>query len=111
MVSVMKSQQNSFNPIINFINNFKKMHPTEIEDVFSNGYCYWFATILSERFFKGEIYYLPIANHFITKIDNEFYDISGVYTLNEIPYKWDTYPEFDYLDYVRVVKYCILKEN
>ena len=111
MVFVMKSQQNSFNPVIKFINDFKKIHPTEIEDVFSNGYCYWFAKILSERFYNSKIYYLPIANHFITKIDNEYYDITGVYILNEKPYEWNKYQEFDYLDYKRVVKYCILKED
>lgn len=57
-----------------FIIDFKEMHPKEIEDVFLHGYYYWFAKILELRF-EGTIYYLPIDNHFITKIDNNFYNI------------------------------------
>ena len=60
--------------VLKFINDFKKQYPKELEDVFSNGYCYWFAMILNSRFgvIDTEIYYLPIQNHFITKIQDKF---------------------------------------
>ena len=113
MVSVMKFQQNSFNPVIKFINNFKKIHPTEIEDVFSNGYCYWFAMILSSRFnaVGSTIYYLPIRNHFIVKIEDKFYDITGEVIPDEKPYAWCFYRLFDSIEYERIKRDCILKEK
>lgn len=63
--------------ILTFIEDFKKFGTgKEIEDCFSNGYCYYFAIILKERFPEGEIFY-NITNHFVFKYNNEFYDITG----------------------------------
>lgn len=113
MESQMKSSQNLSNEVLDFINGFKEMHPLEIEDVFSNGYCYWFAMILSSRFgvIDSSIYYLPIRNHFITKIGNKFYDITGEIIPDEETYEWTTYKIFDSLDYGRIKRDCILKEK
>lgn len=108
MVSLMTSSQSLFNTVLNFINDFKGKYPAEIEDVFSNGYCYWFAEILHQRF-NGIIYYLPIKNHFITKINGKYFDITGEVIPDEKVYEWEYYANFDYLDYNRVVKNCILK--
>ena len=97
--------------ILNFIEDIKKTSPKEITNLFSCGYCYWFAVILSTRF-NGSIFYLPIENHFITKINNNFYDIKGLYKPKEDIYLWpDEYTQTDKLDYERVCKYCINKER
>lgn len=110
MESQMKSSLNLYNNVLKFINGFKERHPLEIEDVFSNGYCYWFAEILHQRF-NGKIFYLPIQNHFIVKIKDKYFDITGEVIPQEEPYNWEFYPSFDYLDYQRIVRDCILKDD
>jgi len=109
----MKSSQNLSNQVLDFINGFKEMHPLEIEDVFSNGYCYWFAMILNSRFsiMDSTIYYLPIKNHFIVKIEDKFYDITGEVIPDEKPYVWCFYRLFDSIEYERIKRDCILKEK
>ena len=94
--------------IINFINNFKKRYPLEITDLFSHGYCYHFAIILC-NIFNGGLYYLPIENHFITKIGENYYDINGKVELKEKSYLWEKYKNFDELEFNRIVRDCILK--
>lgn len=96
--------------VLYFINQFKSLHRLEIEDTFLNGYCYWFAYILKERF-QGEIYYLPIQNHYITKINDLYYDITGNIKLNEKPYNWNEYKFLDELETQRLYHDCILKEK
>ena len=71
-----------------------------------NGNCYYFALILKEHF-NGEIYYLPIGNHFICRIDKDYYDITGKAKFNEKPYKWKDFKVFDKKLYNRVVRDCI----
>lgn len=110
LVSQVKSLEDLSVKVLKFINDFKKAHPAEIEDVFLNGYCFWFAKILNLRF-NGEIFYLPIMNHFIVKIEDKYYDITGEVVLEEKPYEWNSYSTFDYLDYKRVRRDCILKED
>lgn len=95
-----------------FIIDFKEMHPKEIEDVFLHGYCYWFAKILELRF-EGTIYYLPIDNHFITKIGNNFYDIRGKLNGNQFNpcVNWEEYQLIDELEVSRIYRDCIRKER
>ena len=59
------------NLILDFISNF-----STAADKFTNGWCYYFAVILCDRFYQDnpEIYYDPIANHFVTRINNVYYD-------------------------------------
>ena len=76
------------NKVEEFIEKFKFKYKKELEYVFSYGNCYYFALILKDRF-HGEIYYLPIKNHFICKIEKEYYDINGKASMNEQPLKWD----------------------
>ena len=45
-------------------------------DTFTNGYCYWMAVILKERF-GGEIMYDAVDNHFGTMIAGKIWDITG----------------------------------
>lgn len=95
--------------ILEFINNFKRLHPQEIEDCFLCGNCYWFAQILQLRF-GGQICYLPIENHFLAKIGERYYDISGEITeFSEKVYLWEEYMWQDELETQRIIKYCILQ--
>lgn len=93
-----------------FINVFKTYHEKEIYNTFMFGCCYWFAVILKERF-QGEIYYLPIDNHFITKINNEFYDISGKIEPIEQPILWTEFQKLEPKEALRIEYYCILKKD
>lgn len=95
--------------VIKFIENFKRLHPKEIEECFSYGNCYWFAVILSVRF-RGTIWYLPVENHFVTKIGMKYYDITGKVNLSSIPhYKWDNYRRIEPAESKRIFKHCILQ--
>lgn len=78
---------------------------------FINGLCFWFAYILKGRFPNGEIWYDQIENHFYFVIKNKAYDVSGSVQLPITAMRWSDYEAFDYLDYNRVIKYCILKED
>ncbi len=72
----------------------------------TNGNCLWFANILCQRFIDGEIYYLPIRGHFITKIDGVFYDATGVVTTNEAPIALVDIYHNDSLLYSRLIRDC-----
>ena len=98
--------------IINFINNFKNRvkNTNEVENLFLNGNCYYFAIILKSRFPKMDIIYSTIDNHFMCLYDYHIYDIRGditniksIYDL----YLWDNYKNFDKTHYKRIIKYCI----
>lgn len=94
-----------------FIDNFKFKYSKQLIEVFTTGNCYYFAVILKERF-NGEIFYLPIANHFICKIDNNnYYDITGKAVMNEKPIKWSEYKNVDAKNYKRIMRDCITFET
>ncbi len=94
--------------ILQIIENFKQDDPLKYEEKYLNGDCYVFAHALAAKF-TGTIYYLAIDNHFITKIDEDFYDIRGLVPKEEIYecYEWEAYNLFDPLDADRVKFYCI----
>ena len=94
------------NQVETFIDKFKFIYKQELVQVFTTGNCFYFAIILKERF-NGEIYYLPIENHFICKIDKDYYDITGKAKFNEKPYKWSEFKDYDSLLYNRIVRDCI----
>ena len=94
------------NNIEKWIKKFKFVYAEELEIVFTEGNCYYFAVILREHF-GGEIYYLPIENHFICKIKENFYDITGKVIPEEEPVCWTTYKDIDELEYNRVIRDCI----
>lgn len=96
------------NRIETFIQSFKQLHPIETENIFLYGDCFYFALILEYRF-KGEICYLPIENHFITRIENQYYDVSGIVIPEEKVYTWKEFKAFDPVAANRVEKYCILQ--
>jgi len=72
--------------VIEFIDNFttlfSSLQPNEtkvIVDVFSHGYCYYFAHMLKEAFGCGEIYMTADDRHIVWMYKNIAYDINGVY--------------------------------
>ncbi len=96
-----------YEDIIQFIENFKKQRKEAIEYVFQNGNCYWFSVVLI-ALFGGEAYYLPIKNHFITKIDGKYYDITGEITeFDEEPMNWLHFCEADPKWADRIYRYCV----
>lgn len=93
------------NLILDFISKFNS-----VADKFTNGWCYYFSVILCDRFYQDnpEIYYDPIANHFVTRINDVYYDANGIYYDYTILYKWDEYHMIDALDAARVRRDCIV---
>ena len=94
--------------ILAFINKFKEIYTEELEDIFADGWCYYFAVMLRARF-TGRIYYLPIANHFVCKIGDLFYDINGIYIPDEEAIPWDEYKYEDIIHTKRIIRDCIMK--
>jgi hypothetical protein len=93
--------------ILSFIEAFKEKYPQEIEDTFSNGFCYWFAKILELRF-GGTIYFNPDIIHFATLIDNHMFDITGLVIVDDNWFEWHTYQlENDTDD---IYHSCIIKD-
>ncbi len=91
---------------LDFINAIRKKHPQEIEDVFSNGFCYWFAKILELRF-DGDIYFNPEEVHFATMINNRLFDINGAIFDND---GWINWKEYQLSHDTEVIyRSCILK--
>lgn len=72
-----------------------------------SGNCYYFAVILKERF-NGVIYYDVIYGHFITKINDKYYDNKGIVNLEERKLvKWDDFDDYDSLQKERIIRDCI----
>jgi hypothetical protein len=92
--------------ILDFINTFKERHPQEIEDVFSNGFCYWFAKILELRF-GGTIFFNPESIHFATLINDYLFDIYGIIDADECWIDWEDYVLTHDID--GIYHSCILK--
>ena len=96
-----------------FIKSFKKgFNESAIEACFSKGNCWFFTTILRDRFhyLNPEIYYHPIDNHFVTKILDKLYDINGEIEDDIDKYvPWEDYKLLDELETNRIMEYCILK--
>lgn len=95
--------------ILDFINNFKSGNKEVLEDIFTNGFCYWFAFILRSRF-GGKIYYNQIMNHFAAMINECLYDITGIISSEGFE-DWEATKELDSLLSKRVIRDCILKEE
>jgi hypothetical protein len=74
------------------------------DDLFRRGQCFWFAFILAHRF-KGTIMYQPVDNHFVAKIKNKYYDVTG-----EVKGDFQTIDEArkDPLHWERIKRDCIL---
>jgi hypothetical protein len=86
----------------------------EIIECFTQGHCYWFAFILSNRFPEGEIYYNTM-NHFIFKYNNRLYDITGDCTDkwdNEYLYSWNEYQKLENgSEHLSLLEQCCIYKN
>ena len=76
----------------------------------TDGNCYWFSLILTQRFSLFKIYYLPIVGHFIAgdPITGEYYDALGQYELKEEPILFNELKIKDELWYSHIVRDCIM---
>ena len=92
-----------------FIDEMKKSHTAELEKLFLEGYCYYFALILNGRFedYNGSIIYLPVPGHFVYKTGVDLYDITGCVTgkYRDEP----QYNEDEWRAVPSIIKGCILK--
>lgn len=94
-----------------FIEGFKRFDRSgEVTRTFSNGYCYYFAFILSVRFCHSRIMYYPVGKHFACEIDGRIYDITGDITEKNLSFiPWDEYQVEEQDDAVQVMIKCIMK--
>lgn len=86
----------------------KRFHSSnDIDTVFTCGCCYWFAYILHTRFQDSVIMYDEVMNHFVVKINDRLYDVTGdvtdIYKTSVIP--WDELK--DDLLRERIIRDCI----
>ena len=93
--------------VLLFIEKFKFTGKAILEELFTCGNCYYFAVILKERFKTGEIFYLPIENHFVWKYDGVLFDIRGEHSTNERAYSWEEYKKIEPLVAKRIKRDCI----
>ena len=106
---------NIHSEVMRFIKGFKSIprHPEEIVDVFTGGYCYWFAFILKERFkyANPHIMYNGIEGHFACMIRDCKYDIRGIIPAEDsVNYEyWEEYKIKDKESAERIIRDCILK--
>ena len=85
------------NEVEKFISTFRG----DVVETFTKGRCYWFAFILCNEF-NGELFYSEKENHFVAKIDNRFYDITG-----DITNKYTDLIKFEnYLEKERILRDC-----
>ena len=98
--------------IAKFTNNGQKQ---EVIDTFSCGCCYWFASILWDRFSLDDdveectILYDPIINHWACQINGIVYDVTGMIPV-DAEYRWEEWNEFMYSDILltkRLYRDCI----
>lgn len=71
------------------------------------GNCYFFALIL-QNVFGGEIYYDVTRGHFMTEIDGDLYDWSGLVNEPVTIISWSTFDKYDPLVMERVIRDCIM---
>ena len=106
------------NRIEKFIEKFKidSGNKELIEKLFTSGYCYHFAIMLSTLFGsvdypEDDIMYNPVDNHFAFMHDFKLYDITGYIGLLSDDWEyWVDYKDVDKTEVNRIIKQCIYKE-
>lgn len=111
-------------PIEEFIGRFKSgftftnnaaQVTEDLEAVFTEGNCYYFALILKSIYTEGRIIHIAPINHFVLQYDNSFYDITGKIDIFESHYANCDFQDFenlqydDPIEYNRLMRDCILK--
>lgn len=90
--------------IFNFLKRFHLSKDVDI--VFTCGCCYWFASILCQRFQESRLMYDQIQNHFVAEIDGRLYDITGDVTDRYNVSPWDEM--VDELHKSHIIRDCIM---
>lgn len=108
---MLPSRTAIMNEILDFISEFSSVRGSI--KLFTQGECYWFARILDIRFgksdigskYKTEIYYNDIEDHFICKIENNFYDIRGLLKSEMVKgyESWEKYQKKDPLHAAHII--------
>ncbi len=101
--------------VMKFINHFTHNGEyKEVIDTFTHGCCYWFASILWDRFYDcdlnisyGVMMYDEVMNHFGCWIDGIVYDITGDVTNKYNWQPWGSFMEQDELLTERILRDCI----
>lgn len=78
-----------------------------IDNNWTNGNCYLFATLLETAFPGGYIVYDPIEGHFLYRYDYLFYDWHGEHAEPEVWYRWDTYANVDETNWRHIMRDCV----
>lgn len=73
-----------------------------------SGNCWWFASILIERFAKYRLrrYYFPIEGHFAAGDGKHYYDWKGEYISPNVCYEWEDICNSDPLWASHLVRDC-----
>jgi len=74
----------------------------------TNGNCWWFASILSARFPYLSVYYLPVEGHFIAGALNTYFDWTGQIFPEETPILFKELEKADELWAYRLYRDCVL---
>jgi len=102
------------NEVLEFIEKFKQYEQGDVlHRTFTNGYCYYFAIILQERF-GGEILYDPIEGHFVTRILDDYFGIHLYDITGEVTNKYDwsiLQPKTYWMKNGRIIRGVILKDG
>lgn len=105
---ITRDKKSSRDDILSFISKFKTSDKNGcIEEVFTSGYCYWFAYMLCGRFRNAILMYDPVVNHFVVQLDNRLFDITGDVTGQYECVPWSEYD--DELSRRRIEECCINK--
>ena len=93
------------NSVRDFLSRFHSS--ANVDEVFTNGCCYWFALILFVRFIESgaKIVYDPTVGHFATKIRGRVYDVTGDVTYG---HKWEPWSSFQDPQRSRITRDCIM---
>lgn len=92
--------------ISRFLRRFHAGNET-VNEVFTQGCCFWFADILCKRFpERSRLMYDQVANHFVAEIDGRLYDITGDVTDTYKVEPWDELE--DDLLRARIIRDCIM---
>ena len=92
-------------PVSEICEFIKRRFPTDQD--WTNGNCYYFSLILKNRF-GGKIYYDVVNGHFVTRIDNQYFDYNGIVdTEGRTLIEWDRFCEYDRKQKKRIKRDCI----
>ena len=93
--------------ILKFIGDFRKQSK-DLVSVFTEGYCFYFAVMLTARFPEAIIIYDNIMDHFYVKIGRRHYDITGEIQPSDKAVVWDQFTS-DPLHRERIIRDVIHK--